>query len=323
MNEAMDDRELLEQLGEGPDGKLTAEDSPSKPKAEGKASRGKGKRWGVARHTVQVAILLLFLAPVIACGWELAGMFFTADAVSDRVATPSQMPFYGSLSSSSVGPVTLLDPFATLQTIVAAKTVELSWILGALIPLAFFALVRGRAFCGWACPVNLVLEVVDFLRKKLLRNSLPERVIPRHAKVWVALAVLALSAAISIPVFEAVSPISFINKGLVFGSVVGGMTLLAIVLAELFWGHRVWCRSICPLGGFYEIVGKVGLVKVAIDHDKCVKCRTCRNACLCDPEILEEAISGATDKVCACDCMVCGSCIDACPSKALSMKIGR
>jgi len=124
-------------------------------------------------------------------------------------------------------------------------------------------------------------------------------------------------------VFEALSPISFINKGILFGSMVGGVTLLAIVVAELFWGHRVWCRSICPLGGFYEVVGKVGLVNVRMEHDKCIGCEKCKKACLCDPEILDAVVADEDIMVRAGDCMLCGKCVEACPTCALSIKPGR
>ena len=141
--------------------------------------------------------------------------------------------------------------------------------------------------------------------------------------MYVAVGVLVLSAVLSFPVFEALSPISFVNKGLVFGSMVGGVTLLAIVAVELFWGHRVWCRALCPLGGFYEAIGRVGLVNVKIDHDKCVGCDACKRVCLCDPEILDGVLAGDDAIVRAGDCMVCGECVEICPTAALALKLGR
>ena len=109
------------------------------------------------------------------------------------------------------------------------------------------------------------------------------------------------------------------SKGILFGSIVGGVTLFAIILMELFWGHRVWCRAICPLGGFYEVLGKVGFVSVKIDHEACIGCNKCKQACLCDPEILDVPVAGEANRVCAGDCMLCGKCVEACPVHALSV----
>ena len=165
-------------------------------------------------------------------------------------------------------------------------------------------------------------ELVDALRRKL-GIAVREAPVPRRAKIGVAAAVLVLSAITSIPVFEAFSPISAVNKGILLGSAAGLWTLAAIVAAELFWGHRVWCRALCPLGGFYEALGRAGQVNVRIDHDACVKCGACKAACLCDPAILEPAIERCDDIVRAGDCMACGACVDACPTRALSMRLGR
>jgi ferredoxin-type protein NapH len=289
-------------------------------KKDQKAQAGKGFPFTVVRRIVQVLVLLLFLVPVLVAGWGLFGGMVGGD---DAIATPAEsFPFYGTLSSSTLFGITLLDPFAVLQTIAASKAFDPAWLLGLLPLLVLYGLIRGRVFCGWVCPVNLLLELVDWLRSKL-NIKVEEHVLPRHVKAWVALGVLVLSALLSFPVFEALSPIGFINKGLVFGSLAGGLTLLAILLVELFWGHRVWCRAICPLGGFYEVVGKVGLVNVKIDHDVCIGCNKCKHVCLCDPEILDAPVAGEDVIVRAGDCMLCGKCIETCPVHALSITAGR
>lgn len=276
-------------------------------------------RWSYLRHTVQVAVAVLFAVPVLAVGWGLFGMTVGGD---DAVPTPAALPFFGSLSSSSIGGFDILDPFGVLQLAAASKSFELDWLLAALPVLVVYGLIRGRAFCGWVCPVNLLMEIEDAVRRKL-HIEVQEMPIPRHAKLWIALAVLALSALTSVPVFEAFSPISAVNKGILFGTVTGVWVLLAIVLAELFWGHRVWCRSLCPLGGFYEALGRVGQVNVKINQDVCIHCDACKHSCLADPAILDPVLDDRDAIVRAGDCMACGSCIDACPTRALSFTLGR
>lgn len=288
------------------------------------AKEGKRKtHWTLARRIVQVCVLALFCLPLVVAGWGLVGQLGAgAPAPENAVATPAEGVFFGSLASSSIGPITLLDPFAALQIAFASKSVDVTWLLAALPVLLAYGLIRGRAFCGWVCPVNLLGEIVDMLRAKAgLRVA--EHAIPRHAKLYVAAGVLVLSAVLSIPLFEALSPISAINRALLFGSCVGVVTLAAIVVVELTWARRVWCRALCPLGGFYEVLGRVGLVNVRIDTDACVHCDACSRACLCDPEILAPALAGDDVIVRAGDCMVCGACVDACPTRALRLGLGR
>lgn len=282
-------------------------------------ARGKGSHWTIARHVVQVAMLLLFASPVLAAGWSLLGL---GTSPEDAVSTPAELPFFGTLSSTSIAGLTLMDPFATLEIAAASKSFELDWLLAALPILIVYGLVRGRAFCGWVCPVNLLLELVDALRKKI-GIQVRETPLPRRTKIVMAAVVLLLSALTSVPVFETFSPVSAVNKGIVLGSTAGLWTLLAIVVAELFWGHRVWCRSLCPLGGFYEAIGRAGQLNVRIDHEACIHCSSCKKACICDPSILDPALSGDDVIVRAGDCMVCGKCIDACPTRALSYTVGR
>ncbi len=283
------------------------------------ASSRRGFRWAWVRHAVQVLALALFAAPVLAAGRSLLGLSVGGE---EPAATPAQLPFFGSLSSSSVAGVNVLDPFGMLQVAAASKTFEVDWLLAALPVLIVYGLIRGRAFCGWVCPVNLLMEIVDAVRRKL-RIEVREMPVPRHAKLWIALAVLALSALTSVPVFEAFSPISAINKGILFGAVTGLWVLAAIVAVELFWGHRVWCRSLCPLGGFYEALGRVGQVNVKLDRDACIHCDACKRSCLSDPAILDPVLTERDVIVRAGDCMACGSCIDACPTRALSFTLGR
>lgn len=276
------------------------------------------KRWLAARRIVQLSMLLAFAAAVLASGW---GLFGLVQGTDDPLPTPSETPLYGTLSSSHVAGLDLLDPFAMLQVAAASKSLSPDWLLLALPVVILYAAVRGRAFCGWICPVNLLLEGVDWLRKKT-GLEVAERSVPRHAKLWVALGVIVASAATSIPVFEAFSPISAVNKGILLGSVTGLWTLVAVIALELFWTHRVWCRALCPLGGFYEALGRFGLVNVRIDHEACIHCDACKEACLADPEILHPALANQADFVCAGDCMACGRCVDACPTEALSIKAG-
>lgn len=264
-------------------------------------------------------MLVLFCLPLISAGWGLFGMYAGGEF---ETSTPSDAFFYGSLSASQLGGVDIVDPFAALQAMAAARAVDVGILIGLLPALLVYGVVRGRAFCGWVCPVNLLLEGVDWLRSKL-GIKVVERAIPRHAKMWVALGVVVLSAILIIPLFESFSPISAINKGVLFGSLAGVCTLLAILIAELFWSRRVWCRAVCPVGGFYEAIGRAGQVNVKMDYSKCIHCNACEEACLADPEILAPVLKNEDVIVRAGDCMACGRCIDVCPTQALHMGLGR
>lgn len=283
---------------------------------------GKTRRMGrvtAVRRVVQCALIVLFCLPLVAAGWGLLGGFSGGDAA---VATPAEGVFYGSLASSSVGGVTLLDPLAALQVAAASRDLAPALVVGALPVLVAYGLVRGRAFCGWVCPVNLLGEATNWLRRRL-GIEVRERAVPRHAKLGVAAAVVALSALVGVPVFETFNPVGAVNRGLLFGALAGAWTLVAVLVCDLLWSRRVWCRALCPMGGLYEALGRAGQVNVAIDHDACVQCDRCKAVCLADPVILEPALSGEDVIVRAGDCLACGACVDACPADALRFRLGR
>lgn len=277
------------------------------------------KKITVARRAVQLAMLALFCAPLLVAGWGLAGALGGGAA---EAATPAEGVFYGTLSSSSVGGITLLDPLAVTEMAVASRAVEPVWLLGALPVVAVYGILRARAFCGWVCPVNLMGEATDRLRRLL---KIPDAgfALGRRTKVVVAVGVVALSGVFAFPVFELVSPIGAVNKGLAVGAFAGIATLLAVLVCDLLGPRRLWCRSICPLGGCYEVLGRVGQLNVAIDGSACIHCGRCEQACLCDPAILAPALEGRSPIVVAGDCMACGACIDACPTDALRFRLGR
>lgn len=273
----------------------------------------------IIRRVVQVGMLVLFCLPPLLAGWGVFGLFAGGD---EQMPTPADGVFFGSISSSSVGGVTLFDPLAALEVFAASHSLELAALTGALLVLVVYGIIRGRAFCGWVCPVNLLGEGADWLRRKL-GIAVPERTVPRRTKLVVAAAVVGLSALVGFPVFEAVSPIGAMNKGLVFGGIAGAGTLVAVLVAELFFSRRIWCRSLCPLGGVYQAIGRAGQVNVAINHEACIHCDQCKEVCLADPVILEPAVDGDELLVRAGDCMACGACVDTCPTEALRFQLGR
>lgn len=276
------------------------------------------KHWTVVRRVVQGAVFLLFCLPPLLVGWGLLGMI---PASEDAMATPAEGVFYGSLSSSSVAGLNLVDPLAALETTVAARTIVPSVVFGALVVVVVYGLIRGRAFCGWVCPVNLLGEGVDALRRRA-GITLSESVVPRRLKMGIALGMVVGSALLTLPLFELISPIGALNKGLIFGGFAGVGFLVAVLLVDGFGIRRLWCRSLCPLGGFYEAIGRAGLVSVHIDPQSCIHCDQCKAVCLADPVILTPVLEGETRRVKAGDCMACGRCIDVCPPGALRFGLG-
>ena len=103
-------------------------------------------RWTTARRAVQIAIAILFFAPLFVTGWGALGLGFSSP--EEPLATPSEFAWWGSLSSSHVFGLDVLDPFAALQVAAATKSIAFAGLAWVLPVIVVYGVVRGRAFCG-------------------------------------------------------------------------------------------------------------------------------------------------------------------------------
>ncbi len=72
----------------------------------------------------------------------------------------------GNLSSSLVlKTVPLSDPYAVIQMAFAGAIISFDILLGAFLIAIFYMIVGGRAFCSWICPVNMITDLANYLRR--------------------------------------------------------------------------------------------------------------------------------------------------------------
>lgn len=109
------------------------------------------------------------------------------------------------------------------------------------------------------------------------------------------------------------------HRGLIFGIGFGVGALIIIFLFDLFVHEHGWCGYICPLGGFYSILGKISLIRVRYDVDKCTECMQCKVVCP-EKEVLF-MVSKSSESVLMGECTNCGRCIDVCNDDALNFSI--
>ena len=85
-----------------------------------------------------------------------------------------------------------------------------------------------------------------------------------------------------------------------------------IVLSVLF--YRPFCKWLCPLGAFYSLFNRFSLLRYKVDEDKCTACGKCSRVCKMDMDISKNTAHT--------ECIRCGDCIKACPTKAISIHWG-
>ena len=241
-------------------------------------------------------------------------LYFSANAYGFNVLT-------GTLSSSLLfGVIPLSDPFAVMQMLAAGAILGADVLVGALIILLFYASIGGRAFCSWVCPINMITDLANWLRRVLLLDMTEKKVwLGRSVRYKVIVLALILSAFTSVAAFEIVSPISMLHRGVVFGMGMGFAAVLSIFLFDLFAVKNGWCGHICPLGGFYSVASKLSIIRVKHDQPNCTLCMKCKDVCP-EKQILS-LIGKESGDVSSGECTNCGRCIEVCDDDALSFGI--
>lgn len=216
----------------------------------------------------------------------------------------------------------LTDPYGAAELLAASgKALAGAAALGLLLVVLLY-LALGRAFCSWVCPLGSLLEGLDWLAARVLPDKWHGRraAFPSWGRWAFALAVLLLSALTGQALFEWVSPQATLMRSLLFGLGLQLLIVAVVILFDLFVLRRGWCRSLCPAGAFYSLLGRFALLRVGHDRSACNHCGACIQACpMNGKETLLETVSGrgpaqADPWVCS----NCASCIDACPGGALA-----
>lgn len=257
-------------------------------------SRSTGAKWWIPRRIIQLTVVGLIASP-------LMGMTF----------------FSGNLAAADLFGVPLADPLAFLQALIGGRVLVLSYLGSALLVAAFYFILGGRSFCGWVCPVGLITELGEKLR---CRIGSGEATMPLVSSRWSLGLVLVVVAATGIPLFEVLSPVGIVSRAIAFSSVMPLLVIAAILLVETTVSRRVWCRSLCPLGGFYSLLARFSPVRIAFVTDRCTGCGNCLSICPVE-EVLSSPLERGEQKVTAGDCTRCLACLDNCPSKALRIDL--
>ena len=256
-------------------------------------------RYLIARRVVQIGLLVLYFG-ANAWGWTI---------------------LQGNLSSSLIfGLIPMSDPYAALQMLAAGALFATNLLLGVAVASLFYFLIGGRAFCSWVCPINIVTDGASVLRSKLGFNRLANKQpASRKIRYWVLALSLVISAFMGVTAFEYISPISMVHRGIVFGIGFGWAAVVVIFLFDLFVLKNGWCGHLCPLGGFYSLLGKFSLIRVHHYEENCTLCMKCKEVCP-EHQVLH-MIGKKSIPVLSGECTNCARCIEVCDDDALEFSI--
>jgi ferredoxin-type protein NapH len=238
---------------------------------------------------------------------------------------------YAGLDTLGIGQYLATCPLGYLERSLAVGEFLPYWLVSLGLVLLSLVLL-GRVFCAWICPAGLLHKLVR--GKETLALNYHEE--PKPTNWWAAYssyAVLAgvviASIALKFPIFCLFCPI-----GLLFGALYAGIRIFAhdppglelvlfpaILVLELVV-LRSWCRTICPLGALFSIIGSLNRTLVpAVKQDKCfitkgINCKACQRVC---PEGIDVTHIGK--RLAPNSCTKCLECYQRCPQGAIGIAL--
>jgi ferredoxin-type protein NapH len=249
---------------------------------------------------------------------EVEGAGFAGDspwAPLARYLPASAPPWVGAPTSVSLWGIELLDPLLAVG-VALVRGADAAW-LWAVLPGALLVLLLGRFFCGWACPYLPILAASNAARWVLVKAGVPSADVrvPRVTSRVVLVGVLLVTSLTGAQVLPLVYPPALIGRevfhAVFYGSLgMGALVVLGAFLFDTFVSRAGFCRSLCPGGAMFSVMGSLSPLRVRRDVPKCTDCTVCDVVCNLGQRPMSDKLDSGCER--------CGKCIASCPTKALS-----
>lgn len=149
-------------------------------------------------------------------------------------------------------------------------------VLGFFVLPLLVALFFGRLFCGAACPMGALQELV-LLRPLKVPKTL-DRILRLIPPLYLGAAVLFAGCGLG---FIICTWDPFVGLFRLSGSLSMLLAGIITVILSMFIA-RPYCRYICPYGVLLKAAAFFSARQVSITPDECIKCRLCEQACPTD-----------------------------------------
>ncbi|MDD4308073.1 MAG: 4Fe-4S binding protein [Thermoplasmata archaeon] len=174
-------------------------------------------------------------------------------------------------------------------------------LLGAFILLA---LVLGRVFCGYLCPIGAVQELPYTVpTKKYFKGHKKATTI---ARLIFFAAILLMGLGVTFGLMGLLGTESFFR--LAYLTIT--FWIFVAILAISAFIYRPFCRVACPYGVFMSLAAWKSIFKIR-RNDNCIDCGKCEKVCPTGEAARNDGKS---------ECYMCNRCVEICPVGGLDYK---
>lgn len=162
--------------------------------------------------------------------------------------------------------------------------------------------IFGRFYCGYICPINTGMEIVDYQAKKTKRSRL------KTPKIFLNSIIRYIILALFIATLVFV---------LISGKQLPALPILfaAGIIITIFFLPEFWHRYLCPYGALFSIFSKFNKFTYKVNNENCIKCGQCVR--ICPAASYQWQDKNDYPLIIKNECLKCAQCVEICPTKTI------
>lgn len=165
------------------------------------------------------------------------------------------------------------------------------------------ALLFGRVYCGYVCPMNTLMIPTEWLSKKLkLQTDKSPKWLRSGKFAWFALIGSIAVMLLAKKILHKNIPILLI-------------WLVVSILITLRYNPAVFHNLICPFGAIQKVFGRFAKFSEKVNKESCIGCKLCEK--VCPSEAIEVKSIDKKAKIETSLCLQCTNCQQVCPKNAI------
>jgi len=188
------------------------------------------------------------------------------------------------------------------------------------------SLFLGRVFCGWICPAGATQELCFKINNKEFKGGKRNWIKYFIWVPWITIISVMFVQSGGVRAFDlfyqtyygiSIQDIQSVILFLVIAGLIAGIALAA--------GKRASCHTICWMAPFMIIGRKIrnGInlpaLQLVANRNDCIDCKICSRNCPMSLDVNSMVQNEAMEDS---ECVLCGSCADSCPKKAIRFSFG-